>query len=332
MTRLAVIVPATDAPPTLERCVAAITSADEPPDELVIVDAPRRASPAVARNLGVADSTSDLVAFVDSDIVVAPDAFRRIREHFERDPSLAAVFGAYDEETATRGLVARFRNLLHHYVHARSAGPASTFWAGIGAMRRGAFEHAGGFHEERPTSIEDVELGLRLSDLGARIVLDPAIRGTHLKEWSFRQMIATDFSRRGIPWVHLLLERREVPTTLNLGWAERASALASVSAVALLFRRRPLTAAASAALLVPLNAGFYGLLRRRLGTRATVAAVPLHVAHHVTAAAAVPVGVVTFALGRRVPGRPRLTHAAEAEAGFGTGATSPGTAAPADEA
>ena len=307
MSRLAVIVPATDAPPTLERCVAAIGAADAPPDELVVVETPERATPAVARNLGVARSTSEIVVFVDSDIVVAADAFTRIREHFERDPGLAAVFGAYDDEIATARLTARFRNLLHHYVHARSAGPASTFWAGIGAMRRDSFERAGGFHEERPTSIEDVELGLRLTDIGARIILDPTIRGTHLKEWTFEQMVATDFSRRGIPWVHLLLERREVPTTLNLGWSERVSALASVSAVALLLRRRPFAAVAAAGLLLPLNRGFYALLRRRLGTPAAVAAVPLHVAHHVTAAAAVPAGLATFALGRRVPGRPSLT-------------------------
>ena len=79
-------------------------------------------------------------------------------------------------------------------------------------------------------------------------------------------MVETDFSARGVPWVRLLLERREVPSTLNLGWRERASAAASVGAVVLLARGRPALAAATALSLVPLNAPFYCLLRRRLGS------------------------------------------------------------------
>lgn len=316
---LAVIVPATNAPRTLDRCLEAITSADQPPDEVIVVDRPPFASPSVARNAGVAQSTAELVAFVDSDVVVAPDAFRRIRAHFADDPALAAVFGAYDDVTATPGLTARFRNLLHHYVHLRAAGPASTFWAGLGGMRRAAFERAGGFDENRPTSIEDVELGLRLSDMGARIILDPSIRGTHLKEWTFREMVETDFARRGVPWVHLLLDRRETPTTLNLGWRERASAVASLLAAGLLVRGRPVRAAAVAFLLVPLNRPFYDLLDRRLGRPAAIACVPLHLAHHLAAAAAVPAGLVTRLLGDAVPTRPPVQDETDTDGTFGRG-------------
>lgn len=297
---LVVIVPATDSPPTLAACEAAIRTAEEPPEEVVVVEEPRGVGPAVARNLGVARSTGQIVCFVDSDVVVSADAFVRIREHFRHDPGLTAVFGAYDDELGTTGLTARFRNLLHHHVHARSAGPASTFWAGIGAVRRDAFEQAGGFDEIRyaKPSIEDVELGMRLVDAGARIRLDPAIRGTHLKEWTPRRMLETDFAARGVPWVHLLLDRREVPTTLNLGWRERASALAAVSAAALLIRGRLRGAGVSAGLLVLLNRPFYGLLGRRLGLRSTASCVPLHIGHHLAAVAAVPVGLVTYLLGR----------------------------------
>ena len=242
------------------------------------------------------------ILFVDSDVVVAPDVFVRVREHFRRDPQLTAVFGAYDDIVATDGLTAQFRNLLHHHVHARAAGYASTFWAGIGAVRRDAFERAGGFDElrYRRPSIEDIELGTRLADHGARILLDPAIRGTHLKEWSMSQMMKTDFSDRGIPWVHLMLERREVPRTLNLGWRERASALAAVAAAVAFVRGRPVGVAITAGGIVALNHAFYALLVRRLGVRATVACVPLHVAHHLAGVAAVPAGVVTYVIDQRL--------------------------------
>ena len=38
-------------------------------------------------------------------------------------------------------------------------------------------------------------------------------------------MIHTDFVRRGIPWVELLLESRNGSATLNLGWRHRLSTL-----------------------------------------------------------------------------------------------------------
>src|SRR5205807_8681242 len=62
----------------------------------------------------------------------------------------------------------------------------STFWAGLGAVRRDAFEAVGGFDAERylVPSVEDIDLGARLATTGHRIELDPAVQGTHLKAWS----------------------------------------------------------------------------------------------------------------------------------------------------
>ena len=147
-----------------------------------------------------------MLVFVDSDVEVHADALARIRAAFADDPGLTAVFGSYDD-APPGGTVAAFRNLLHHHVHQRGAGPASTFWSGLGAIRRDAFLAAGGFDGERfpHPSIEDVDLGARLVADGARIVLDPAIQGTHLKAWTLRSMVRTDFARRGVPWVALLL-------------------------------------------------------------------------------------------------------------------------------
>ena len=147
--RISCVVPATDSPPTLERCLAAIRAADDPPDEVVAVTEPQSTGPAEARNAGAARTDGDLLAFVDADVVVHPDAFTRIRALFERDPELAAVFGAYDDEPEAADAVSGFRNLLHHSVHVEGSGPAQSFWAGLGAIRREVFEQAGGFDAGR---------------------------------------------------------------------------------------------------------------------------------------------------------------------------------------
>jgi GT2 family glycosyltransferase len=262
---------------------------------VIVQRGPRGAGPAAARNLGAARSDSEILVFVDADVEVHRDALAAIERRFAGEPSLAAVFGAYDESPAAPGLTSRFRNLLHHHVHKTSAGEAETFWTGLGAGRRVAFDAAGGFDESRfaTASIEDVELGLRLRRQGRRIVLDPEIQGCHLKRWTLPGMVATDFARRGVPWTQLLLrERGAGGGALNLGPRHRASAVASLALLAALLLRRPRLAAAALASCLILNRSFYALLARSGGARLLLAGVALHQIHHLTAVASVPAGAI----------------------------------------
>jgi GT2 family glycosyltransferase len=291
--RLAAVIPASDDPPTLGRCLAALEAGERRPDELVVAREPRGGGPAAARNAGAAASGGEVLVFVDSDVEVHPDALARIERRFLGDPELAAVFGAYDDRPAASGLTSRFRNLLHHHVHVSAAGDAETFWAGLGAVRREAFEAVGGFDARRfgEPSIEDIELGARLRDAGGRLALDPAIRGRHLKAWTPLSMVRTDLWRRGVPWARLLLARRRGSGALNLGARHRASAAAALGLALGVLARRPRLALAALAAIAGLNRDFYALLARRGGVRLLVAGVGLHVLHLLTAVAAVPIAI-----------------------------------------
>lgn len=273
----------------------AIRTARMPPEEIIVVDRPRRAGPAEARNLGALRATGDVLVFVDADLVVAPDVFERLRDGFH-DNHIVALFGSYDDSPADQGVVSRFRNLLHHYTHHSSSGPASTFWAGLGAIRRESFLALGGFDEARfpVPSVEDIELGMRLTDGGNRIVLDPLIQGTHLKRWTLLSMASTDLLRRGVPWLRLLLEGRTHSTALNLNWVNRASTAASVLLTAGLLRGRSRLAGGSLIAVIVLNRSFYLLLARRGGPRLVAAGVPLHVLHQLLGAVAVPLGTGAY--------------------------------------
>jgi GT2 family glycosyltransferase len=167
-------------------------------------------------------------------------------------------------------------------------------------VRRGAFGAVGGFDAERYPlpSVEDIDLGVRLTAAGNRIELDPAIQGTHLKAWSLVGMVENDLWRRGAPWVELLLRHGTGSATLNLGWRHRLSALASVIAAVSLIRGRLGRAGRALALLVALNAPFYGLLARRRGRLEAGLGVGLHALHHVVGALSVPVGALVYLRGR----------------------------------
>lgn len=295
--RLSAIVPATDQPATLGQCLAALRAAEDGPDEIICFRRPASVGPAGARNFGSATATGDVLVFVDADVVVHPDAFRLIRERMS-DPDVAGVFGSYDETPAEQGTASTFRNLLHHYVHQQGAGRAVTFWAGLGAIRREAFFDVGGFDEARfPTpSIEDIELGTRLTAAGHRLELDPRIQGTHLKRWTVRRMVETDLFARGAPWVALALRQRSAPAAMNLGWRHRVSAAAAVTLAWSVGTRRPLPALTATGALVLANRPFYSLLVRRMGFRRALGGVALHVLHHLTAVAALPVGLTQHCL------------------------------------
>ena len=295
---LNVVIPATDGPPSLAHCLAALARSDEP-HTVEVVREPCGAGPAAARNDGVARTAGEIVVFVDSDVEVHPDALRRLRQRFEADPQLAAVFGCYDDRPAALQTVSRFRNLLHHHVHNGSPGEAQTFWAGLGAIRRDAFDAVGGFDEQRfaRPSIEDVELGMRLHADGRRIALDPSVQGRHLKRWTLRSMLRTDLAQRGVPWVVLALERGGAGSALNLSWRHRAAATAALAAVGAFALGRPRAGAAAVVAMICSNMSFYVLLRRQGGTRLALAGVPLHLLHHLTAVLSVPLGVAAWARG-----------------------------------
>ncbi|MBI5105232.1 MAG: glycosyltransferase family 2 protein [Solirubrobacterales bacterium] len=314
-TALTVIVPATNEPPTLGRCLQAIREADEPPERLLVVTDPPLAGPAFARNTAAAMATEDVLVFVDADVLVRPDAFRRMRERLDADPGLAAVFGSYDDEPEDLSLVSRFRNLLHHHVHHEAAGPVATFWAGLGAVRRDAFFSVAGFDDERfaVPSVEDIDLGMRLSAAGHRIDLDPSIQGKHLKRWTLRSMLRTDFAHRGVPWTALMTLKRSPDKHLNLGWSHRVSALLSVlasGAALVALAAVLLTALAPAAVAAAVATGsVLGLARVNsrlvwlLATKSTALAVVglgLLMLHYLAAAASILPGIALGMRWRRI--------------------------------
>jgi GT2 family glycosyltransferase len=308
---LSVVVPVHQGSKVLPRSLTALTASDLARDhwELIVVDdvstddsvplaaphadvivrlAGKPRGPAYARNRGFEISRGDVIIFIDSDVCVHTDTLRRFADAFRNHEQTAAVFGSYDANPAGKGVVSQFRNLMHHYVHTCNAGEAETFWAGCGAMRADVFAEVGMFdewHYSRP-QIEDIELGRRVRQHDHRIVLDPAIQGTHLKRWTLWNMLSTDLKHRGTAWMWLLL--KEGPSagggTLNLRKIEKlCTALVGVAGLALLAASVlqvawPLLAAVAAlAAVVFFQRRFYGYLRRQRGVTFALQAIPIHV-------------------------------------------------------
>lgn len=190
---------------------------------------PQNGGPGVARNLASEHAIGTILWFVDSDVIAQPGGAALIRRAFA-DPGVDAVFGSYDDDPGGTYWFSRYKNLLHRYHHQAARREVRTFWAGCGAVRASAFRKVGGFDVEtyRKPSIEDIELGYRLTRAGGRIVVEPDLLGKHLKVWTVRNAIHTDIYRRALPWARLMITREGLGNELNTGSAERVRALVAL--------------------------------------------------------------------------------------------------------
>jgi glycosyltransferase involved in cell wall biosynthesis len=205
-----------------------------------VVKLPERSGPGRARNIGAETSESDILFFIDADVIIPPDSIERIRSIFEMDKDLAALIGSYDEEPYEANFHSQYKNLFHRYVHQRGKAEASTFWGACGAIRREVFLKTGGFDPryDRP-SIEDIELGYRLKAASQKIRLLPDLQVKHLKRWNAYSLITTDVFDRATPWTELIWDRfvrrrPRVSKDLNLGVSYRLSLITSFLLVAAL--------------------------------------------------------------------------------------------------
>ena len=321
---LSIIVPFHKGLPFLERALSALVPL-HPGDELIIaadgarddchelaaahgarvieIDGPR--GPAVARNVAAASARGDVLVFVDADVVASTQAVERVAQIFSSDPDLGAVFGAYDEDPGAPGFFSQYKNLAHSFFHRESGGPAKTFWAGFGAVRRAAYEAVGGFDErfERP-SIEDIDLGYRLTTAGYRILLEPALAVCHLKRWTLRSMIASDVFDRGIPWTQLILRYGQFGSDLNVKNTYRVCVVVAYLTVAslvlgLLDVRFLWGVALGLSVLAYLCRDYYGFFLEKRGIGFALRVFPLHVLYHLYNGFSFAAGTALFVAARR---------------------------------
>ncbi len=322
---VSVIVPVYNGGSKFEKCLKALTTTRPAPFEIIVVpdgesDGPWRSishhlvralspgtsarGPAAARNRGVHHALGDILFFVDADVVVPPGAIGDIQETFLADEQVDALIGSYDDAPDAPGFLSQYRNLLHHYVHQTSDHDASTFWGACGAVRRDVFLHSGGFDESyRNPSIEDIELGYRLKDMGRTIRLVKKLQVKHLKTWRVGSMLRTDLFCRAVPWTELIFRARTIRNDLNLRTESRFSiAFAYTFVVALAMTlwwpSAIFATIASLMILFIINSRLYFFFHRKRGWFFTLCCLPWHVLYFLYSGLGFLIGITLFFLRR----------------------------------
>jgi GT2 family glycosyltransferase len=314
--------------PEYRRALGALAAADPPFDEVIVVcDGPapgaaeaaqafgfrvvrrgRSGGPAVARNDAARAASGDVIFFVDADVAVHPDIAARVRAAMA-DATIHAVVGVYDDRPPASNFFSRYKNLLQRFIHLGARQDGATFWGACGAIRRSALEGVGGFDErfDRP-SVEDIDLGYRLTNAGFRIAFSPALEVTHLKTWTVGSLLQSDILRRALPWTWLLMRESSIRRDLNLRYRHRVAGVLACLLVAsiplgVLSSAAWAAGAACAVLLVAIDQRLWRFFRTHGGAAFATGALAWHWVYYAYSTAAFVAGVLLYPfIGRRVVG------------------------------
>ena len=317
--QLSIVIPVFNGGSTLEACLRALLRAAGPSREIIMVDdASQDNSVKIARELGIrpiqfranrgcTDARNEgvkharalILLFVDCDVVIHADALERIANFFSENKDYAAIFGSYDAKPAAPHFVSQYRNLLHHFTHQNETSHAETFWTGLGAVRRSAFDQVGGFRREYGP-IEDVAFGQELADSGFRIALDARLLGTHLKRWTLYAMIKTDIFDRAVPWATMVLNRWRFTKALNTSPAHKISVISTMLlplslAASLQFSSLIVVSAICLLLMVATNLHIIKYYMKERGLLFGIAVIPLHFIHQLCAGIGFGIATIKYA-------------------------------------
>ncbi|WP_106237192.1 glycosyltransferase family 2 protein [Allonocardiopsis opalescens] len=180
----------------------------EQPDDVITVRLPENVGIPAGRNQGVKAATGDVILFLDDDgWYRSRELAAYVRDRFAADPGLGAVsFRVADPHGGP--------DQRRHVPRLRAGDPersseVTTFLGGACAIRRAAFEQAGGLPEEFFYAHEESDLAWRLLDAGFRIEYDAAAVMYHpalppTRHADFYRLNARNrvwLARRNLPWL-----------------------------------------------------------------------------------------------------------------------------------
>jgi hypothetical protein len=199
---------------TLRYCLEAVYAQTRRPDDVLVVDdastdgsrailggfpcrvvgTPRNSGPAAARNLGVRETSGEIVFFLDADVALEPDAVENALRILAEHPEYACVHGNYATKPMIgHSVVERYRVLHAHHWRARAVGVVPTVVFALCAIRRSVLLELGPLDETLRAS-EDVEFSDRMRGRHP-ILLTSSVLGRHDDESGLLPMLTKQFKR-----------------------------------------------------------------------------------------------------------------------------------------
>jgi GT2 family glycosyltransferase len=148
---------------------------DYPSVKLIV----RKSNISDGRNLGIANSTGEVIAFIDGDCAAQPDWVTNIVKHFEEDSEVAIVGGPYIP-FIPKGIVSTYLaiNQDAYFPKKTEITTYEHIAMGNAAVKREFIEKVGGF-DPNSDQFEDEDLCLRIWNLGKKIFFANDVKVFH---------------------------------------------------------------------------------------------------------------------------------------------------------
>jgi len=234
---VSVIIPILNSATTLENCLQAVRGSSYKDYELIAVnDASDDDSGRIAekfadflvthrqtrgegasRNSGAKTAKGNILVFLDSDVVIKPDALGRTVEYFKRHKSVVALSGRLSKEHPNNNFFSQYKNLYMYYIFGLLPERVNFLYGSIHAIRKNDFME---YSENTSRLAADTELGLKFINRGQEIAFLKDLEVVHFKKHNFLSFLKNDFK---IPfaWIQIFIEQQGIKQLFknNLGFA-----------------------------------------------------------------------------------------------------------------
>ncbi len=214
---VSVIIPTYNASTTIEYCLESLVNQNCPNIELILVDDKstddtiEKASKfpikiiakatntgvAHSRNIGAENAVSDILVFVDSDIIVPFDGVLTITNSLIENPKAKIVKTHYSDKNQNINIVTDYKNLELFY-RGITWGKIynNTLAAFFFCIFKSTYMDVNGFSEDfTSSSVEDIEFSYRVCGDELSVFWNQKFFVDHLKCYSYKDMLLTDVKR-----------------------------------------------------------------------------------------------------------------------------------------
>lgn len=147
-----------------------------------------------ARNTGAENSNSDIILFLDSDVILPQNYIQKLIHLIDE---WDGILGIQSLQCGYDDFFSNFKNLWMRFTYERlSSSEVGLFYTSCAGILREAFFTTGGFDEAyRKPGVEDTIFGNKLLKYKLRVCVCEGLEFVHKRRYTFTTALKTDFMR-----------------------------------------------------------------------------------------------------------------------------------------